>query len=612
MFNSKKNKTNDKNKLNKKEIRTEDLIDRGSSKINDLIAPDSITNEKTFYVIGNRLTRTLIVTGYPRTVYMGWLEPLYSYDANVDISTHITPWPTVQVIKTLNKRIGQYLSTINMDERDGSTTDVEVTSALEDAEHLRQILHDGDSKFFYQSLYITVSARYLEELDQLTEDIESLCGSASMTTRIATYRQNQAFLSVLPIGDDQIKKTRNFETSSLSTCFPLVSAELTNTNGNPILYGINRINNSLVMFDRFRLNNFNSVTLATSGAGKSYTVKLEIIRYFLMGTKIIVIDPQGEYKKITSELGGQYIELSSYSKDVLNPLDVYENAGLEEDGKSFLTTKVMDVLLMIRVMLGSERKLTNTEGRVILNAVQNMYARFGITVEGITKENDDFFLDKEFITVGSEKQRMPTLSDLDTALKEMGEEGILIAQDLEPYVTGVMNIFNGETNVNLDNNFIVFGIKDLEEGLKDIAMFISLEYIWNRVKAGDLQRRLIVVDEAWMLMKNKASASFLEKVARTARKFNAGLSVISQNVKDFIDNGGEAIITNTSMQVLLRQKPKELGALEEALGITESEKMLLRTADIGEAIIYAEQNKTSVKIVANAFEDYLCNSNAEN
>jgi type IV secretory pathway VirB4 component len=606
LFNLGKNKKNDINKVKR------DVVEKGLSKINDQIAPDSITNHKLFYALGSRLTRTIIVTGYPRTVHMGWLDSLYSYDANIDISSHITPWPTTKVIKTLNRKIGQYLSTINIDDKDGRVTDIEVTSALEDAEFLRDKLHAGESKFFYQCIYISVSARYIEELDQLTEDIESLCGGSSMTTRVAAYRQDQAFLSVLPIGDDRIRKTRNFETESLSTCFPLVSAELTDTRGLPILYGINQINNSLVMFDRFKLSNFNSVTLATSGAGKSYTVKLEAIRYFLMGTKIIIIDPQKEYKKTAEQLGGQYIDLNSYSGDRINPLDIYAHAELEDDTKSFLQAKIMDVFLMVQSMLGKQRILNRMEIKMLFTAIEDMYSKFGITRDGVeVVQEEDFLLDEDFISVGTGRQVMPTLSDLDNSLKEVGgKEGLEIAQELEPYTLGVMNMFNGETNVDLDNDFIVFGIKDLEEGMKDLAMFISLEYIWNKIKSGDKKKRLIIVDEAWMLMKNQSSALFLEKVAKTARKFNTGLSLVSQNVEDFMVNGGEKIISNMSMQILLRQNPKELEYLAKALGISESEQMILRTLDIGEALIYAGQNKTLVKIVSNEFEHELCDTTA--
>lgn len=598
------------NNTKKQEVK-KDILTKGENRINDLIAPDTIQNEKTFYVVGNRLVRTFAVVGYPRTVRMGWLEQLYSYDANIDISIHITPWSRTKVIKTLNKRIGQYMSTISMDDKNGRITDIEVVTALEDAEDLRDKLHTGISRFFYQAIYISVSARYIDDLDQLTEEVESLCGSMQLTTRIAVMQQDKGFMTVLPLSDDRIRKTRNFDTESLSTCFPLVSAELTDTEGVPILYGINQINNSLVMFDRFKLNSYNSVTLATSGAGKSYFVKLEAIRHYLMGTKVIVIDPQNEYKPICDSLDGQFINLSSNSKDRLNPLEITADVKLEDDARSFLSTKIMDVFLIVQVMLGKDKKLNANEKRAILFGIQKMYERFGITDAGYQMNaEDELVIDEDFLMVGSSNQKMPTLSDLDTALREI-KDSSEIAKELEPFVTGVMNLFNGETNVDLNNDFVVFGIRDLEQSMTDVAMFICLEYIWNKIKLGDKKRRLIIVDEAWIMLKNESSGRFLEKVAKTARKFNAGLSLISQNVKDFMENGGESIISNTSMQILLKQNPNELHYLEEVLGISESEKGLLRTAERGEALMYVGQNKTLVKIKANEFEHKLCISGPE-
>lgn len=590
---------------------TKDLLTRGENRINDLIAPDTIQNEKTFYVVGNRLVRTFIVMGYPRNVGMGWLDPLLSYDSNIDISIHITPWSRTKVIKTLNRRIGQYLSTMNMDDRNGRITDIEVVTALEDAEELRDKLHTGLSRFFYQAIYISISARYVDDLDALTEEVESLCGSLQLTTRIAVLQQDKGFMTVLPIADDRIRQVRNFDTDSLSTCFPLVSAELTSTEGTPILYGINQINNSLVMFDRFTLNSYNSVTLAASGSGKSYFVKLEAIRNYLMGTSVIVLDPENEYKNLCQSMGGQFVNLSGSSKDRLNPLEIYENTKVEENERDYLSTKIMDVFSIIQVMLGKDRKLSANEKRAILYGIQKMYERFGITGEGFkVSEEDQLTLNEDFITLGNASQKMPTLSDLDSSLREI-RESAEIAKELEPFISGVMDLFNGETNVDLNNDFVVFGIKDLEQSMTDIAMFICLEFIWNKIKAGDLKRRLIVVDEAWILLKNPASAAFLEKVAKRARKFMAGLSLVTQNVRDFMENGGQTIISNTSMQILLKQNPNELHYLEEALGITASEQVLLKTANRGEALMFVGQNKTLVKVIANEYEHELCVSGVQ-
>ena len=589
------------------DTRKRDLIMRGTMRINDLIAPDTIINEKTFMVIGTRLIRTIVVTGYPRTVSIGWLNRLYSHDANIDISIHIEPFPTTEVIKLLNKQIGRFMSTIRMDDQKGKVADIAIESALNDAEDLRDKLHNGISKFYYQGIYISIAAKDLDELDLLTEEVESLCGTLGLTTRIAVFQQDQGFMSVLPIADDRLRFRRNFDTDSLSTCFPLVSAELTDTTGNPILYGINQINNSLVMFDRFQLNNYNSVTLATSGAGKSYFVKLEAIRYLSLGTKIIIIDPQGEYERIAKMLGGEYINLSATSKDRINPLEINFHVEEEEDGRDFLTTKSLDILSIIEVMLGSTRELKAADKRELLQAIEEMYRGFGITRDNrFKKEEEEIIIDGDMFTIGNKKQTMPTLSDLNNALRAQGKTGVNIADDLEPYINGFMNLFNGETNVDINNDLIVFGIKDLERNLAELAMFICLEFIWNKVKSGDKKKRIVVVDEAWMMMKKESTAEFLVRVAKTARKFNAGLSIISQNVKDFYERGGEAIISNTSMQILLKQHPNEIKYVAEMFNLSESEQNLLRTAQRGEALIYAGENRTMVQVESNEYEHVLC------
>lgn len=588
------------------EVESKDLVTRGMNQINDLIAPDSITEERSLYALGDNLIRTLMVTAFPNTAYMGWLDNLYSYDANIDISIHVTPWPDDQVIKNLNRRISEYASTMALDAEKGSVTDIAIETAYQDANRLREKLHTGQSRLFYQAIYITISAPYLEELDQLTQEIETLCGSSQITTRVVTYRQSDAFLTALPIGADYIKKTRNFDTESLSTCFPLVNAELTDMKGTPVFYGINQINNSPVMFDRFALNNYNSVTLATSGAGKSYSVKLEASRYFMLGTKIIIIDPQGEYEDLCKSFDGQYINLSTSSPDKINPLDIYEGMESHESGYSFLASKIMDILSLVEVMAGSE-ELTTREKAVVLDVAQKIYKDYGITEDGFEKkEMDDHLINKDFVSLSDHERTMPTLGDLSTVLKAAGDEGNKVAELIESYVTGIMNLFNGETNVNLDNDFIVFGTKDLEEGVEEVAMFVALEYVWGRIKAGDKERRMLIVDEAWKLLDNETSREFLVRVAKTARKFNAGISVITQNVSDFVENGGNSIISNTSLQILLKQTQKEVDELSKLLNLSESEKHRLKMMQVGEALIYAGSSKSLVSIISNSYEHRLC------
>lgn len=325
-----------------------------------------------------------------------------------------------------------------------------------------------------------------------------------------------------------------------------------------------------------------------------------------LGANIMIIDPQGEYKRIAEALGGQYIKLSSTSKDRINPLDL--EVTKEEDGRNFLTQKILDVLAIIEVMV--DRKLEAREKKILLDAIEKTYKKFNITTnkESVVEKS---FTDGEMFKLEGSKKKMPTLSDLERTLRQTGEEGIRIADELEPYTSGVLDLFNGETNIDPDSNFIVFDIKDMEKGLSEIAMFIVLEFVWNKIKKGDMKKRKVIVDEAWMLMQNPNSADYVIRVAKTARKFNAGLSIISQQAGDFLRNGGEGIIGNTQMQVLLRQHQNDLPAVEKMFGLSKSETGFLRTANPGEALIMANGKRTAVQVISHEFEHILCTTNPE-
>lgn len=598
-----------KNNTHQYDTRERDLIDKGRLRINDLIAPDALQIDTNHIQVGNRLVRTIFVTGYPRTSTIGWLNRLYSYGENIDISIHIEPLNTEKVIKALNKKITQYTTSQRMDAMKGKISDISVDSAKYDAEDLRSSLHNGMEKLFYQAIYITVSGKNEDELDSITEEIETLCGTIGLATRHAIFQQEPGFTTTLPLGQDRIGFRRNFDTSSLATCLPIVSAELTMTEGTPILYGLNMINGSLVMFDRFKQNNYNEVILATSGAGKSYYVKLESIRYMGLGANIIIIDPQGEYKRLAENYGGQHIKLSSNGKQKINPLDIEQI--LEEDGENFLAQKILNVVSIVEVMIN--RKLIARERKILLDSAEETYAKFGITRDKKSLEDESGFEDgTDFFQLTAGKKKMPTLSDLESTLRQKGEEAIDLANELEPYTSGILSLFNGETNVDVNSNLIVFDVKDMEKELADLAMFICLEFIWNKIQKGDNKRRILVVDEAWTLMKNEASANYMIKVAKTARKFNAGLSIISQQVDDFLRYGGEGIIGNAAIQILLRQSTNDLKKITEIFGLSMNEQGFLRAAGKGEALIFVGGNHTAVQVVSHDFEHLLCDTSPEN
>jgi len=588
--------------------RTRDVVDKGRLRVNDLIAPDAIKIDPNHIQVGDRLIRTIFITGYPRTASIGWLNRLYSYGENIDISIHIEPLPTERVIKDLTKKITQFQTAQFMDYKKGKIEDIAISSAKSDAEQLRAALHTGVEKLYYQAIYISVSGKNNEELDQITEEIETLCSSIGLVTRQAIFQQEQGFTTCLPLGQDRIRSKRNFSTSSLATCIPFVSSELTMTDGTPVLYGINMLNGSLVMFDRFSLNNYNSVTLATSGAGKSFFVKLESIRYMGLGANVIIVDPNGEYRRLVDTYGGQYIRLASGSKQKINPLDV--ELVQEEEGKNFLVEKILGVVSIIEVMIG--RKLSAREKKILLDCTEDTYKKFGITRNKESLQEDFFDEGSEFFQLEAGTKKMPTLSDLEGTLRQRGEEAVNLADELEPYTSGVLSLFNGETNVNLDSNLIVFDIKDMEKELADLAMFITLEFIWNKIKRNDGKRRLLVVDEAWQLMRNEQSANYLIGVAKIARKFNAGLSIISQNVEDFLKNNGEGIITNAEMKVLLRQSNADITKLTELFGMSASEQGFVRSAGKGEALLFLGGNRTAVQVIADELEFLLCDTSPEN
>lgn len=597
-----------KNGKHNYDTRERGIIDKGRLRVNDLIAPDAIQIQPNHIQVGSRLVRTIFITGYPRTASIGWLNRLYSYGENIDISIHIEPLPTEKVIKDLTKKITQYQTSQMMDFRKGKIDDIAVSSARNDAEGLREALHNGSEKLYYQSIYISVSGKNEDELDRITEEIETLCSSIGLTTRQAILQQEQGFTTTLPLGQDRIRFRRNFHTSSLATCIPFVSSELTMTDGTPILYGINMLNGSLVMFDRFSLNNYNSVTLATSGAGKSFFVKLESIRYMGLGANIIIVDPNGEYRRLAEQYGGQYIRLASGSKNHINPLDVEKVE--EEEGKNFLVEKILGVVSIIEVMIG--RKLSARERKILLDATEETYKKFGITRNKSSLEEEFFDDGADFFQLDSGIKKMPTLSDLEGTLRQRGEDAVTLADELEPFTSGVLSLFNGETNVDLESNLIVFDVKDMEKELADLAMFIVLEFIWNKIKKNDGKRRLLIVDEAWTLMKNEQSANYLIGVAKIARKFNAGLSIISQNVDDFLKNNGEGIITNAEMKVLLRQSTADIKKLSEIFGMSMSEQGFVRSAGKGEALLFLGGNRTAVQVIADELEFLICDTNPDN
>jgi len=562
------------------------LIASGMVDVRDIIAPPAIEVDFDYIKIGNMYYRTLYVSGYPRFVGANWLAPLINFNHSLDISFYYYPVEAKGVTDDLKRKIAEMEATMQTDLEAGKVPNPVVKIALEDAKDLQEQLVKGTERFFQFSFYVTVSALSLEELTSITKQVEATLGSLLAISKHATLQQEQAFQTTLPLFTDKLLVTRNMDTTSLATTFPFTSSELTANEG--VLYGINEHNGSLVIFDRFTLENANSVVFAKSGAGKSYLVKLEAIRSLMFDTEIIVIDPEEEYKVLTTAIGGEYINFSYEAGTRINPFDL---SGVYQEGENELGLKILSLHSLFRIILGN---LTNTEDAILDRALIATYKLKGITPEPTTQKNPP-----------------PLMSDLYNVLLNFAEnEAKGMAERLERFIKGSLaGIFDQPSTVDIKNTFTVFGIRDLEDELRPIAMFIILDYIWSKIKR-DKRKRLLIVDEAWYLMKNPDSASFIYAIAKRARKYYLGLTTITQDVEDFLATDyGKAVVTNSSIQILLKQSPAAIDKIAKVFYLSEGEKHLLLSADVGEGLFFAGNNHVALRIQAAPHEHGLITSN---
>ena len=581
MFNFFKKKKQEVNKTT-----AASLIASGMVDVRDIIAPPAIEVDFDYIKIGNMYYRTLYVSGYPRFVGANWLAPLINFNHSLDISFYYYPVEAKGVTDDLKRKIAEMEATMQTDLEAGKVPNPVVKIALEDAKDLQEQLVKGTERFFQFSFYITISALSLEELISITKQVEATLGSLLAISKHATLQQEQAFQTTLPLFTDKLLVTRNMDTTSLATTFPFTSSELTANEG--VLYGINEHNGSLVIFDRFTLENANSVVFAKSGAGKSYLVKLEAIRSLMFGTEIIVIDPEEEYKVLTDAIGGEYINFSYEAGTRINPFDL---SGVYQEGENELGLKILSLHSLFRIILGN---LTNTEDAILDRALIATYKLKGITPEPTTQKNPP-----------------PLMSDLYNVLLNFAEnEAKGMAERLERFIKGSLaGIFDQPSTVDIKNTFTVFGIRDLEDELRPIAMFIILDYIWSKIKR-DKRKRLLIVDEAWYLMKNPDSASFIYAIAKRARKYYLGLTTITQDVEDFLATDyGKAVVTNSSIQILLKQSPAAIDKIAKVFYLSEGEKHLLLSADVGEGLFFAGNNHVALRIQAAPHEHGLITSN---
>lgn len=556
---------------------------QGLSTIRDIIAPSDFLVTPNHLQLGSFYVRTLFVYTYPRYLNTNWLSPIINYDLTMDIGMFIIPEDIREVMNSLRRKMSQLESSRQIQQEKGLVRDPELDLALHDIDQLRDTLAQGQNRLFQFALYFTIYAKSLDELNSLSKQVSSTLGGLLIYTKEALVQMEQGFNSTLPIAQDELGIMRNLDTGSLSTTFPFTTAELTSDEG--ILYGINRHNDSLILFDRFNLENANSIVFATSGAGKSYFVKLEILRYMMFGTDIIVIDPESEYQKLAEAVGGSYLEISLNSPKRINPFDLPVSIHPEDEGEDVLRSNITTLHGLFRLMAGG---LTPEEDSILDKALYETYALKDVTTDPSTQRNP-----------------APVMSDLVAVLSNMrGAENLILR--LGKYVDGTYaSLFNQPTNFTLSGGLVVFSVRELEEALRPVAIFTILNYIWNNVR-GEMKRRLMIVDEAWWMMQYEDSARFLYGLAKRARKYFLGLTIISQDVEDFLSNKyGKAVVSNSAMQVLLKQSTSSIEVISQVFNLTEQEKYLLLNAAVGEGLFFAGLNHVAIKITASYTEDQI-------
>lgn len=557
----------------------------GLISVRDLIAPAAMEIKNDRLIINNRLVRSFFVLTYPQYIETNWLSPLINYDVNLDISMHIYPVESAEIMRVLRRKVAEMESSLRINEEKGAIRDPELDIAYQDAEELRDRLQRGMEKFYHYALYFTVYASTEEELDKITSHLETVLGGQLVYTKQALLQMDQGFNSTLPLALDELDIIRNMTTSSVATTFPFTSVDLTTSKG--VLYGINRHNNSLILFDRFELENANMVVFAKSGGGKSYAVKLEILRSMMFDTDVIVIDPENEYEALATAVGGSYISVSLNSDKRINPFDL-PNLGADADGEKILRASVITLMGLMNLMLGT---LTPEEEALMEKALMETYALRDITSDIKTHANP-----------------MPTMIDLHSVLTNI-TGGESLALRLTKYTTGTFSgVFNQPTNFDIDRGLMVFSIRDLEDALRPIAMYVILNYIWNKIRF-NIKKRMLVIDEAWILMQYEDSAKFLYSIAKRARKHYLGLTTITQDIEDFLGSKyGKAVVANSSLQLLLRQSPASIDVVAETFNLTQGEKFLLLESEVGEGLFFAGTNHAAIKVVASYVEDRIVTS----
>ncbi len=562
-----------------------EIYEANTLDLKDIIAPSALKVSPKELSLGEKTVRSFFVISYPRFLGESWFAPIINLDKVFDVSIFIHPIETSAVLKQFQKKVAEVQSQIHEREDKGLVRDPMLDVAYQDLENLRDNLQQAQEKLFDVGLYISIYGDSDTELDKIESEIKSILESKLVYVKPALFQQEQGYKSILPLGEDILSVNSKLNSSPLSSLFPFISFDLTSDKG--ILYGINRHNSSLVLFDRFSLENYNSITFAKSGAGKSYATKLEILRTLMFDADVMVIDPEREYEYMAEAVGGRYFKISLNSEHHINPFDL-PPPGDDESGASVLRSNIINLVGLFRLMMGG---LSAEEDALIDRAITETYALKDITA------------DSDFRNI-----EPPLLSDFEMVLSGL-EGGESLAQRLTKYTKGTWAGFiNRPTNIDINKKFVVFSLRDMEDELKPIAMYIVTHYIWSAVRR-ELKKRLLVIDEAWWMMKSEDTASFLLNLAKRGRKYYLGLATITQDVDDFLKSPyGTPIITNSSIQILLKQSPTAIDRLQQIFNLTDEEKYLLLESDVGEGIFFAGLKHVAIKIIASYTEDQIITS----
>lgn len=567
-------------------LEEEKIYRKGVVSILDLIAPASMDVKPDMVILGSTYVRTIFVVTYPRYIGVGWSAPIINLSSTLDVGMFFYPIKAEVILKQLKKKVGNLEAQILSDAEKGAPRDPIRETALRDIEKLRDDLTQGIEHFFQFAFYITLYSRSKEDLDNLTQDVESIFGSKLIYTKKVFFQAEQGFNSTLPLGNDEIMTTFNMNTSPIAASFPFISADLTSDNG--VLFGVNKHNNSLILFDRFSLQNANMSVFATSGAGKSYAIKLEVLRSLMFGTDVIVIDPEMEYKHLSDAVGGTYVNVSLASEAKINPFDLPRPVGEEFSTEDIIRSAVITVKGLLRIMLGT---VSPEEDSLLDRALLETYAKKDITPQTDLRTAEP-----------------PILQDFVDVLEGMEGTATLVIK-LKKFTEGTFaGLLNSPTTVQMDNILVTFSVRDLEDELRPIAIYAIVNYIWNVVRSVR-KKRILVIDEAWWLMQHEDSAKFIFALVKRCRKYYLGVTTITQDVNDFLRSAyGQAIVTNSSLQLLLKQSPAAIDLIQKTFMLTNTEKYYLLETGIGEGIFFAGPKHAAIKVIASYTEDQVITS----